>query len=82
MAKKDIIDRILTTKEAALYCGFRSDQTLRAKRMRNEAPGVPYVRLGTGKNSRIGYWKSDLDRYLRGQTFESTHADPAMAAGE
>lgn len=71
-------DRVLRTREAAAFLGI-APQTLR--RWRLDGYGPAFTRLGRGRRSPAGYRRSDLERWLRSRTFDSTSAE-AAAEGE
>jgi len=69
-----MIDRVLTTREAAGILG-RSPITLKAWRRRGVGPA--YIRFGrSSPNGRVGYRVDDLVAYLDSQTVR-----PGVVAG-
>lgn len=71
-------DPKLTTKEVAEISG-RSEFWWRSRRSKGTSP-IPFIKLGTAKQSRCLYRLQDLQDYMDARTFTST-AD-AMQDGE
>ncbi len=53
--------RLLTETETSIYLGIPAG-TLR--RWRSVGMEIPYIKLGTGKNSTVRYDLRDIDRYI------------------
>lgn len=66
---RDEGDRLLLSKEAAIYCRL-SHRTL--ERLRIQGGGPPYLKLGPGKRARVLYHQSDLDTWLARYRHQST----------
>lgn len=65
-----IVDDYLTRPEAArmLRCSVST-----MERMALDGSGVPFIKLGAGKKrARVVYRRSDIETWLRAQTFTST----------
>lgn len=54
--------KLLTVNEASLYLGI-PEWTLRSKIWRRE---IPFVKLGSGKRSRVYFDRKDLDEWIEG----------------
>lgn len=58
----DFLNKVnLTIKEAVSYTGL-SSSTL--QRMRAKGVGARYIKIGDGKNSKVLYPKTELDKFL------------------
>jgi excisionase family DNA binding protein len=55
---KEIVQRLLTAKEAGLYLGFRSAWPIRELAWKGE---LPVVRIG---KRRIAFDRQDLDQFI------------------
>ena len=55
------VRRLLSETETSLYLGIPAG-TLR--RWRSVGMEIPYIKLGTGRNSTVRYDLRDIDRYI------------------
>lgn len=60
-ARPPEVRRLLSETETSLYLGIPAG-TLR--RWRSVGMEIPYIKLGTGRNSTVRYDLRDIDRYI------------------